>query len=128
MILIDTHVWVNYSSQRHDELSAAARNAIDTADVIGISDISCWEISMLVQKGRLKLRQGTLEWISDALLNPRLEVVPLSTEILVIAPDMPDFHKDPADRMIAATCYLNGWPLVTRDRKLHTWDLIETIW
>ena len=65
---------------------------------------------MLVQKGRLKLRMDTLDWISDALLNPRLNVIPLSTEVLVVAPELPDFHKDLADRMIAATCYLRAGP------------------
>jgi PIN domain nuclease of toxin-antitoxin system len=128
MILLDTHVWVNYTAQRFDHLSKAALSRIEDTTEIGVSDISCWEVSMLVQKGRLKLNMDTMDWISDALLNPKIEIIPLTTEILVAAPELPNFHKDPVDRIIATTCYLNFWSLITKDKHIREWGMIKTIW
>ena len=39
----------------------------------------------------------------------------------------PLFHKDPADRLIVASCLKLGAPLVTLDRRIRDWGYIQTV-
>jgi PIN domain nuclease of toxin-antitoxin system len=75
--------------------------AIDTADILGISTISAWEIGMLVQKGRLSLKYEVHEWIERVGSLPKITWMPLDTKIAVVSTCLPgNFHGDPADRII----------------------------
>jgi len=59
MILLDTHAWIWWASQS-PKLSAAAEQAIANEAEVGVAVISCWEVAMLVDKGRLKA--GSRHW------------------------------------------------------------------
>src|SRR4051794_37931212 len=99
-----------------DLLSVSAKDAIRTADRLGVSAISCWEVGMLAEKGRLKLDRPTGAWVQTALRWSRVVALPVTSEIAVAAATFPPgFHGDPADRIIAATASIHGAPLVTRD-------------
>ncbi len=128
MIILDTHAWVWWATEsRH--LSLRARRAIADADELGISVISCWEVAMLVAKGRLGFNQPVELWIERALEFPRMNVLPLTPTIATMAASLPaPFHGDPADRMIVATCRKIEAPLITKDRALRRWRPVVTIW
>lgn len=128
MIILDTHAWVWWATEsRH--LSLRARRAITDADELGISVISCWEVAMLVAKGRLGFNQPVELWIERALEFPRMNVLPLTPTIATMAASLPaPFHGDPADRMIVATCRKIEAPLITKDRALRRWRPVVTIW
>ena len=128
MTIADTHAWVWWASQA-EKLSPDARRALDEADLIGVSAISCWELSMLVVKQRLGLNRDPLTWIKQALALPRVRLLPLSPEISVRAANLGrDFHGDPADRMIVATAFEARAELVTKDDQIRAWHKIRTVW
>lgn len=128
MILLDTHAWLWHASDP-SELSNAARKEIASAAEIGVSIISCWEVAMLVELGRLRLNQPALEWIRDALSLPRIQLLPLTVEIAVAAVRLPrTFHSDPADRILEATKQAYRCKLITKDKQLQKWDVKNTIW
>lgn len=56
MIVLDTHIWV-WWVHGSERLAQSQEQVIQAheADVIGVSDISCWEIAKLVEYGRLTL-------------------------------------------------------------------------
>lgn len=56
-VMIDTHVWVFYVASMNDQLSRSALSTLKKAGVLCVSAISCWEIALLVKKGRLGNRQ-----------------------------------------------------------------------
>lgn len=128
VIVIDTHVWIYLASGRTDKLSKNALQAIDEAESILLSAISCWETALLVEKGRLRLDRDVRLWISLALKFPKLELINLDPGILIESVQLKDFHPDPADRIIAALCTLKQLPLVTKDKRIREWQRIETIW
>jgi PIN domain nuclease of toxin-antitoxin system len=93
------------------------------------SSISAWEISMLVAKDRLELTLDVGEWIKQVEALPGLRFVPIDNDIAVASTRLPEpLHPDPADRIIVATARSLDAPLVTRDRRLHSYPLVETVW
>jgi PIN domain nuclease of toxin-antitoxin system len=43
--------------------------------------------------------------------------------IMLRAANLPDFHKDPADRIIIATALISGMPIVTGDSKFSQYGV-----
>lgn len=127
MIVLDTHAWFWWAVESL-KLSAPASAALAREDEIGVSPVSCWELAMLVEKGRLRLDRDVAKWIRDALSNPAIRVVELTPEIAVAAARLPRFHGDPADRMIAATALALDCAVVTKDSKLRAYPPLRTIW
>lgn len=128
MIVLDTHAWIWWVTESR-KLSTKARRAIGRADVLGVHLISCWEVAMLVAKGRLSLSLDVGEWVAQALRRPKIDLLPFLPDQAVLATRLPgDFHDDPADRFIVAACLGGGYPLVTKDRKIHAWGHVKTIW
>ena len=83
-----------------------------------ISPISAWEVGLLVARGRLALKLPPKRWFRE-LEEAGLRLSPLSPEILIEASTLPgDLHRDPADRILAATAREFGYRLMTRDKPL----------
>ncbi len=128
MIVLDTHIWFYFINDGPEKLQAEARQAIKDNDVLGVSIISCWEIAMLVAKNRLRFSIDVQDWITQALKYKGIKLVEFTPEIAVLATRLPGaFHKDPADRIIAASSLKIGAPLVTLDKRIKKWGHVHTI-
>lgn len=122
MIVIDTHVLV-WLDQDSAELGPRCRGLVDSAladDALTVSAISFWEVAMLVARKRLGLEITVDKWRRD-LLSAGLRELPLDGRVGVRAASLTDLHRDPADRIIAATAELHGGSLATADRRLLDW-------
>ncbi len=129
MIVLDTHVWFYWVNDNIDEISGKALEAIRSSDSLGVSIISCWEIAMLVAKGRLKLSVDVAHWVHNALKYPGIRLLGIDPAIAVLATRLPgEFHGDPADRLIAATCMTQNAPLLSKDKRMYSWGNINVIW
>jgi PIN domain nuclease of toxin-antitoxin system len=128
-VLLDTHAWLWWASEP-GRLSQRAIEAIESAETIGVSAISCWEVAMLVRKGRIALDREPATWIRQALARPGLLALSVSPPLAVDAGllDAREFPGDPADRLIYATAKGEGLTLVTRDRRLREFDPRGTLW
>jgi PIN domain nuclease of toxin-antitoxin system len=124
VIVIDTHVWF-WLLTEPKRLSTVAAAAIDGADEVGVPAISCWEIAMLTEKGRIGLDRPTSDWLRAALQG--LILLPLEPEVAALAASLP-LHGDPADRLIVATALHHTAPLVTKDEAIHRAAQVHTIW
>ena len=128
MILLDTHTWIWWVSESLS-LSTRARQAISESEGLGVSVVSCWEVGMLVEKGRLGLRTDVQDWVDHALRRPKIRLVPVDPKIAVLATRLPGKHiSDPVDCLLAATCLTYGASLVSKDRRIKDWGRIEVIW
>jgi PIN domain nuclease of toxin-antitoxin system len=131
-VVADTHalIWYIFDLER---LSDTALNTLEQAvrsgNPIYVSAISIVEIAYLVERRRFA--QEVLTQILNALDDPNVGIVlaPLDRNISgairqinrATVPDMPD-------RIIAATAFSLGFPLVTRDSKIQALKTIQTIW
>jgi PIN domain nuclease of toxin-antitoxin system len=129
VIVLDTHVWLWWTAEP-SKLSLPAQDAFDNADRIGVATISCWEVAMLAEAGRIGLDRSTGTWIEQALADVRTQSLPLTSTVAVHAAMLgrEGFVGDPADRIIYATARHTGARLVTRDKSLRKFDRRGTIW
>lgn len=131
MIVLDTHVWVWWVSNP-DQVSERAREEIDLAmerEELCISSISCWEVALLVRKGRLELTMPVEDWIARSEALPFVRFLPLDNRIALRSNRLQgEIHEDPADRIIVATALILGAPLVSKDTKIRDYPHVETIW
>lgn len=124
-LLLDTHVWCWVLKGEQGVMVSAARQLIDDAARHGrlfVSDISCWEVAVLVSKQRLELGEDVEDWLGHAVHTPGISVVPLTRAVLVRSIRLPGApHPDPTDRMLMAQAQLLGASLVTCDRSIVTY-------
>lgn len=128
--MLDTHAWIWWADES-ERLSIGARESIAEAGAIGISAISCWELAMLENKGRLRFAGGSRSWIRAAVARPGITALPLDPQTAIDAAYLSQddgFPDDPADRFIYATARNHGAPLVTADRTIRDYDPRATVW
>lgn len=128
MILLDTHAWIWWATSSR-KLSKKAGKAIRAAKKVAISAISCWEVAMLVSKGRLVLDRDVEVWLDLALKLPRVQLIPLSPRIAVSSTRLKEgVLADPADRIIVATALEYGCKIVSRDKRIRGYPHVRVIW
>jgi len=130
VILLDTHVLVWWVNGDHQRLSDTARKVLESREQTTlVSAISCWEVAMLVQRGRLGLSMDVEHWVSLLQSVPQLRLLPLSPSVAVAATRLPDpFHPDPADRFLVAQARELNIPLVTADSKIRAYPHLHSLW
>lgn len=131
MIILDTCVLI-FDALNPKSLSAGALNAIERGEndrELACSDISLWEIAMLVKKKRLEPGIDALSFINLALAARTINVIAINPEIAHISVSHTVFeHHDPADRLIAATTLYCKGQLVTCDGRLRKIEGLSTVW
>ncbi|WP_018276142.1 type II toxin-antitoxin system VapC family toxin [Teredinibacter turnerae] len=131
MILLDTCA-VIWDALDRQQLTPKALAAIDKADEFNaliISDISIWEIAMLIHKDRIKIETTASNLLNLYLQTRNISVVQISPEIADLSVTLgSEINKDPADRIISATSIIQNARLVTADQNLISSDLVDTIW
>jgi PIN domain nuclease of toxin-antitoxin system len=129
VIVLDTHVWLWWVTDPR-RLSHTARDAIDRTERLGVATISCWEVAMLAEAGRIELDRAVATWVEQALADARTQSLPLTSAVAVRAALLgrEGFGGDPADRIIYATARDAGASLLTRDERLRAFDPRGTLW
>ena len=76
---------------------------------------------MLAQRGRIVLPASPLEWRAD-LLQAGVQEIPLDGRIGLLATQLENLHRDPADRFIVASALQHRATLITADGKILPWE------
>ncbi len=119
MILLDTHIWVRWLIS--ENIGVKLTELIEYSDEICVSSISCWEIVTLAKRGRLELPIPAQQWIEVAL-STETTCLPLDQQIAVLSANLPDHHRDPADRIIIATAITHEAQLISFDKQFKKYD------
>lgn len=117
--ILDTHAWIWWVD--HDlRLGPKAIEALDRLPANSrpfLCDISLWEVATLVEKGRLRFAVPFEEWLVTAAHPRSVRLLNISPSIAAAVASLPEsFHRDPADRVIVASCRVLQLPLLTSDR------------
>jgi len=116
MIILDTHVWLWWVNQ-DSKLKTTWRKHIETANQVGISAISLFEVAWLEEHERIELPCTLLEWFDKALKGSCIDVIPISPSLAGRAVSLPEHHSDPQDRIIIATALVHKAILLSADTK-----------
>ena len=106
-------------------LSATARKALRAGPRV-MSVVTYWEVVIKSQKGLLKIADPVNWWkracelLGGSILSIR------SAHIIALA-GIPEFHKDPFDRMLVAQSAAEGLTLVTSDAQIRRYS-VKTVW
>lgn len=131
MILLDTCAII-WDALDQEKLTDKAKNAIAKAEehnALIISDISIWEISMLIKRSRVDISTTSANFINLFLESRSVAVISISPEIAELSANFgAEINNDPADRIIAATSIIYNAQLITADTNLRQATLIDTLW
>jgi PIN domain nuclease of toxin-antitoxin system len=128
--LIDTHVFI-WFIQNSPNLTTSNRKIIEDADnEIIISVASLWEISIKNSIGKLKLIKG-FSSMANYLKNNLIEILPITFAHTLENNELPFYHRDPFDRIIAAQAIVENIDFISADAAFDDYfsgNSIKRIW
>lgn len=122
-LLLDNHV-ILWFLANDPKLSAAAWLAIlDPGNSRWVSPISLVEIAIKNGIGKLPLPDPFGVMFPASLLAADIHLLPLEADHIEPLTTLPRHHKDPFDRLIAATALVEGLRLVSVDPAFDAYGL-----
>jgi len=126
-ILLDTHTflwWVAEDAQ----LSLRAKEIIANPDnKIYFSVVSAWEIIIKVGIGKLSLSEPPETYIPSRIIANQFEILAVQMPHILKINSLPNFHKDPFDRLLIAQSLVEDLSLLTVDNAIAQYP-VKTIW
>jgi len=117
--LLDTHTLI-WALENNPTLSTGAREAIvDGKNLVFVSAVSIWEITIKNAIGKLKTPDNLIEEVELH----RFTKLNIDFVHARLAGRLPDIHKDPFDRMLIAQAITEKLILVTRDQTIPKYDV-----
>jgi PIN domain nuclease of toxin-antitoxin system len=113
-VLLDTHAWA-WSLAGDDRLSKPALAAIEAADTVLVSPITFFEIAQKVRLGKWPEMEPFVARLAALLGEQGGSVAGFDPAVCIAAGTMAWTHRDPFDRLLAATAMRYNLPLVSAD-------------
>ena len=113
-VLLDTHAWV-WSLFQSSDLDPVARQAIEAARTVYVPPCSFHEITQKHRSGKWPEVGNIVSRLPQLLRAQGGTVAPYTAEMAMLSGGMDWAHRDPFDRMIAATAIELACQLISRD-------------
>lgn len=126
-VLLDTHAWV-WSLSDPAKLSPRARALIQGASSVQVSPITFFEIGQKVRLGEWPEMEPHAHQLPALLARQGGSGAPLTPDICLRAALMCWEHRDPFDRILAATAELTGLLLISKDPAFATLPDLPCFW
>ena len=118
-LLLDTHVLL-WALENDRRLGPTARRAIETTEnEVYVSSATAWEIALKRAAGKLDAPKDLATWIGRTAFRS----LAIEIEHAVASADLPNYHRDPFDRLLVAQAQLERLTLVTSDPKIAKYDV-----
>ncbi|SMF26881.1 PIN domain nuclease, a component of toxin-antitoxin system (PIN domain) [Tistlia consotensis] len=124
-VLLDTHAWA-WSLGGDERLSRTARGAMEAADAVLVSPISFFEVAQKVRLGKWPEMEPFAGKLAVLLGEQGGSIASLEPEICLSAGMMAWSHRDPFDRLLAATATHFKLPLVSADAVFD--GIVRRVW
>ena len=113
-VLLDTHTWA-WSLSGDARLSDKAVAMIEQAESVFVSPITFFEIGQKVRIGKWPEMEPFVSRLAAVLGEQGGRIATLAPEICLQAAVMDWAHRDPFDRILAATAISLDMPLISAD-------------
>jgi PIN domain nuclease of toxin-antitoxin system len=124
-MLLDTHtlLWFLNNDKR---LPIPTKQLIEDTDIVFVSIVSIWEISIKANIGKLTLAApfSSIQQNLKVLAITNLPITFADTETYL---SLPLHHRDPFDRILVAQAMNHSLPLVSQDAQLDAYP-IQRLW
>lgn len=127
-VLLDTHVWIWFCTERYNLISEKTLKLIENNRRRWISAISVWELCKLAEMKRIVFSIPLLDWINRSLVEYKIAIAHLEPSICVESCLLQNFHKDPVDQLIIATSRVLSIPLVSADKRIQQFSGVKVVW
>ncbi len=125
--MLDTHAWA-WSLTGDERLSEKARAAILDADSVFVSPISFFEIGQKVRIGKWPRMAPYIDDLPALLEEQGGRAAALKPQICLHGAVMDWGHRDPFDRLLAATALQASMPLISADEIFDTLPGLIRLW
>jgi len=126
-VLLDTHAflwWVIDDPQ----LSDPARTIIaEPNNTIYFSVVSAWEIIIKERTGKLSLPEPPKIYIPSRLASNQFASLTVQMQHVLQVASLPDYHRDPFDRLLIAQSQTEQLPILTVDLMFSHYS-VDVIW
>ncbi|MEW6423208.1 MAG: type II toxin-antitoxin system VapC family toxin [Bacillota bacterium] len=125
--LLDTHAFLWWITD-DPQLSPRAREIISSGEnKLYLSAASGWEMAIKARLGKLHLPGDPELFISEQLAVNAIEPLAVLMRHALHVYTLPDFHRDPFDRLVIAQARLENLPIITVDPQIACYP-VEVIW
>jgi PIN domain nuclease of toxin-antitoxin system len=124
-LLLDTHVWA-WSLTNDRRITDRALSELTKAQTILVSAISFFEIAQKVRLGKWSEMAPYVDRLSDLLERQRGIATSLEAVDSLMAGTMAWPHRDPFDRLLAASAIRRGIAIVSADTVFDA--VVARIW
>jgi PIN domain nuclease of toxin-antitoxin system len=117
-LLLDTHIWIWNDLEPWKLASDINRALANPENQLWLSPVSIWEITVLLEKRRINLKQDFRSWADESVRDLQLQEAAITWEVAHEMRYTLLGHRDPADRFLVATANVYDMTLVTADERL----------
>jgi PIN domain nuclease of toxin-antitoxin system len=127
-VLLDTNIFLWCIGGPKSRLSRRAAKVVEDEDTeLLLSAVSIWEIALKAHIGKLEIPEEKSFFQEQmGLLGIQL-VLPVEASHVFELFNLPDYHRDPFDRLLIAQCMSERIPLVASHAAIRRYPL-EVIW
>lgn len=109
-------------------LGATVTDAIGRPDTrLILSDCSAWEICLKWKAGKISLPQPPRLWVEAQSRTWGIEPLSISRSHLYRVTELPEYHRDPFDRLLVAQAIEEGLTIATPDAEIKKYP-VAVIW
>jgi PIN domain nuclease of toxin-antitoxin system len=122
-LLLDTHIFlwfINGDTRLPSATLGAIRNP---ANEVYLSAVSCWEITVKYQLGKLPLPDSPDLFLPHQRQLHSFYALPLEEACIGYLLQLPDYHRDPFDRMLISQALYHGLTLVSEDATVRSYPV-----
>jgi PIN domain nuclease of toxin-antitoxin system len=117
-LLLDSHILLWWSAGDRRLGARATAILAKNDNELRVSAVSWWELGLKCAAGRLRLDMDILR---AELRGKRVREFPVTIDHADAARNLPRAHTAPFDHMLVAQASVDGFALLTRDRKLKAY-------
>jgi PIN domain nuclease of toxin-antitoxin system len=118
-LLLDTHIliwWLRNAAEIGDKSRKLIANRHNQ---VFVSAVSLWEIQIKRNIGKLTAPDGLLEIVEDE----GFIILDITGQHAEQIGNLPDYHRDPFDRMLVAQAQVEGLTILTSDKQINRYGV-----
>jgi len=125
--LLDTHTVLWFFNGDKTSLSETAKDIIqDQQNTKFVSMASVWEIGIKISIGKLVFPQNTNGFV-DQIQKNGFVLLPINVNHIAAIEQLPQIHRDPFDRLLAATSIVEQMGIISCDTNIKSYP-VNCIW